>query len=244
MTKVTKRPLPAKRKLPLKTIIGSLLILAALVILTVIFWDPILSLLSNTERVRDFVDEAGVWGALVFIGIQFLQVLIAPIPGQVVGVAAGASFGTWLGTLYALIGSLLGMWTVFVIARRLGRPFVERFIKPDLLDKFDYLTKNRGAVVFFFIILFPVFPDDIICYLVGLSKIPIRTLLIAGMLGRIPGTIGSALIGDGVAGDSIQLAVGVVIVMVLALAIGYWQRLRIEAWARRLASSSIKRDNK
>ena len=133
---------------------------------------------SDHARIKGAVERAGIWGPLVFIAIQFLQIVFAPIPGQVAGVIAGSLFGPWLGTLYSLVGSVLGCFLVFTLSRKLGRPFVERFVDKKHLKKFDRLTKNAGPMVFFLIFLLPGFPDDIICYLAGLSAIPIRTLVI------------------------------------------------------------------
>lgn len=233
--KAPKRHQHLRQKLPVKLLVTIAVVLLIFVVLAIIFWQPLMDLVRSPERLRQLVEQAGVFGPLVFITVQFLQILIAPIPGQVVGVASGALFGIWLGTLYSLIGSVLGMFAVIGISRKLGRPFVERFVDRNTLEKFDYLVSNNGAMVFFLIMLLPVFPDDLICYIAGLSKVKVRTLVLFGALGRLPTTLVSAIIGAGVAGADIPLITGSVGVTVVVFALGYWQRKRLKRWMERFA---------
>lgn len=218
-------------------IAASALLLVAIIVLGIVFWQPLSEWFGDKERVKAFVQDAGVWGPLVFIGIQFLQILIAPIPGQAVGVLAGALFGPVLGTVYSMAGALLGFTTIFIISRQLGRPFVERFVKKEHLEKFDYLTKANGAMVFFIIFLLPAFPDDIICYLAGLSPIPIRTLVLVSFLGRLPGFMVLSFIGSGIADADMRLIIAFVTIFVVIGALAYWQRKRLEEWVRSLGGS-------
>lgn len=215
-------------------LVGSIAVLVIVVSLLIFFWQPLADLFTDKERLKQLVEQAGVYGPLLFIGIQFLQVVVAPIPGQVVGALAGALFGPWLGTLYSMIGAMLGFTLIFVVARRLGRPFVERFVEKKHLEKFDYLTQAKGPLVFFLIFLLPAFPDDIICYLAGLSAIPIRTLVLVSFAGRLPGFLVLALLGSGIAEADGRLIVLIMVALVLVGVVGYWQRERLERWAHSL----------
>jgi uncharacterized membrane protein YdjX (TVP38/TMEM64 family) len=75
---------------------------------------------SSRTRVSVFVSSFGPFAPLVFMGIQFLQVLFAPIPGELTGFIGGFLFGTGAGFIYSTIGLTLGSWVAFLIARRLG----------------------------------------------------------------------------------------------------------------------------
>ncbi len=220
-----------------RAIIWLIIAIAVIALLVIFLWEPIVGLMGSAEQIKQLVERAGIWGPLVFMGIQFLQVLVAPIPGQVAGVLAGALFGPWLGTLYSMLGALVGFTAIFFISRRLGRPFVERFVKPEHLEKFDYLTKTNGAFVFFLIFLLPGFPDDIICYMAGLSKIPIRTLVLVSLAGRLPGYILTGFIGSGMAHSDARLIGSIVAGSLVVLFAGVWQRGRIEKWVKQLTSA-------
>lgn len=218
--------------MPHHVIIWLLVAVAAALIGVVLFWGPMVELAANPEQMKELVKAAGIWGPVVFIGIQFLQVLFAPIPGQVAGVIAGALFGPWLGTLYSILGAFFGFTLIFFLSRKLGRPFVERFVDKKYLHKFDYLIEKAGPMVFFLIFLLPGFPDDIICYIAGLSAIPFRTLVVISIAGRLPGYLITSFIGAGIGAADIKLTLAIVLpVLVLAL-VGVWQRKNIEAWLK------------
>src|SRR5690606_36462243 len=131
--------------------------------LLVYFW-PLLAPFGDEAYVRQTVDEAGAWGPVVFMVIHAIQVIIAPIPGQVIGFVGGYLYGPLWGTIYAVIGSTAGFAVVLALSRKLGRPFVERFVSPQLLTRFDYLIGRAGSITFFLIFLLPGFPDDLIAF--------------------------------------------------------------------------------
>jgi uncharacterized membrane protein YdjX (TVP38/TMEM64 family) len=214
-------------------VIVALAIATALLIVT--YWHPLLRLFHSPHHIRLFIAHTGPWAPVAFIGLQTLQVIVAPIPGQVINFVGGYLFGAWLGTLYATIGALIGSVIVFVLARKLGRPFVERFIDEATMQKFDYVTHKHGAIILFLIFLLPFFPDDLICYLAGLTAMRLRTFVIITTIGRLPVTFALNLAASGLAEDKIQQAVSVVAIMVVLAAVAYWQRRRIDAFVRQLS---------
>lgn len=219
-------------------VVATVLVLMVSVMLVGVYWEPLVRFFSDTGRMRETIQSAGAWGPIVFITIQFLQVLIAPIPGQVAGVLAGMMFGPWLGALYSTLGATLGFVLIFILARKLGRPFITKFVKKEHLEKFDYLTNKAGPLVFFLIFLLSGFPDDIICYIAGLSAIPIRTLVFVSLAGRIPGYVLTSFMGAGIGGGQTWLIITVAVASIAVLAFGYWQRETLEHWVRKLAQRS------
>lgn len=218
--------------------------MAALVVLTIVFWQPLAELFGNPDRARELVAQAGPWGPVVFILMQIGQVLVAPVPGQVTGFVGGFLFGPLLGTVYTTIGAAIGFTLIFALARKLGRPFVEYFVDEKILRKFDYLAESKGTFVLFIIFLLPAFPDDVICYIAGLTNIKIRTLVFISLLGRLPGNALLSLTGAGVAESNMQLVFAIAIFMAVVGAAAYWQRKRIEAWVKRLSAQPAGKGNK
>jgi uncharacterized membrane protein YdjX (TVP38/TMEM64 family) len=103
-------------------------------------------------------------------------------------VAGGFAYGVTLGFFLSTAGLTIGSWIAFELASILGRPFVERFVRLEVLHKFDFLTTNTGAMICFLLFLIPGFPKDYLCYLLGLSRMKLGTFLIVSIIGRIPGT--------------------------------------------------------
>ena len=150
---------------------------------------------GDQERIQEWVAGFGPWGPLVSIALNVAQVLLAPIPGQFVGVMNGYLYGIWLGTLYSMIGLLLGTMLAMTLARRFGRPLVERLVNPEQLARWDRIAGRRGPPFFFLVYLFPSLPDDVVCFLIGLSPLAIPRMVVLATLGRLPGVFVSCWVG-------------------------------------------------
>jgi uncharacterized membrane protein YdjX (TVP38/TMEM64 family) len=182
--------------------IFSILGLAALAAVVVIYWQPLMNytwrlweLLQDKEAFRARIESYGIWAPAVFILFQIFQVLISPIPGELVGAAGGYVFG-WLPCLvYSTIGLSIGSWINFFAARLLGRGLVERMIPPKFLAKISYLMERQGVIASFIFFVIPGFPKDYFCFALGLSPISWRIFLVISSVGRIPGTLMLSLQG-------------------------------------------------
>ncbi|HHW47312.1 MAG TPA: TVP38/TMEM64 family protein [Clostridiaceae bacterium] len=213
----------SKRKLKASQIVIFLIALALLGCILYFAW-PFLAAIGNPEKVREMVVNAGAWGPLVFILLQIIQIFIAPIPGQVVGLAGGYLFGPFWGIVYITIGATMGFTLIFVLARKLGRPFVECIVNPKALQKFDHLTREKGVLVFFLIFLLPAFPDDIISFIAGLTTIRIRTLVLISLAGRLPGYVMLCLAGNGLADKNLNYVAAITVVLVVLFVVAWWKR--------------------
>lgn len=137
----------------------------------------------------------GPWGPLVSIALNVAQVLLAPIPGQFVGLANGYLYGVWLGTLYSMAGLLIGTTLAMVLGRRFGRPLVERLVNPKTLARWDRIADRQGPQFFFLVFLLPLLPDDVACFLIGLSPLSISRMLLLATPARVPGVFVSCWLG-------------------------------------------------
>jgi uncharacterized membrane protein YdjX (TVP38/TMEM64 family) len=148
------------------------------------------------EKLSNFIKSFHPYDAFVFILFQILQVVFAPIPGEVTGLIGGYLYGPVLGTIYSTIGLTLGSWLAFMLARFLGLPFVEKAVNPEILKKYDYVMEHQGAIVSFVLFLIPGFPKDYLCYIMGLSHMKLWTFLIISTVGRLFGTILLSITGS------------------------------------------------
>ena len=151
----------------------------------------------NRDRAafQTWLTSFGAWTPLVSIALNATQVIAAPIPGQVIGLANGYLFGVWWGTLYSLAGVMLGTGIVLILTRRWGRPFVIRFVRGGQFEKLDRLVARRGALFFFLIFLLPFLPDDLTCFAIGLTDLPLGQMMVLITLGRLPGLFVASWIG-------------------------------------------------
>ena len=201
--------------------------LAALAVLIVAAWrlgGPVLELFRDPATIQTWIASFGAWAPLVSIALNAAQVIIAPIPGQVISWANGYLFGVWLGALYNLVGALVGTVIVLILTRRWGRPLVNRLVRDrKQLAQVDRFIARQGRLFFFLIFLLPSMPKDLACYAIGLTDLPLGQMFVLIALGRLPGSIVASWVGANAA--SLSLAQWVALIAgatVLALAYLRW----------------------
>ena len=153
---------------------------------------------ASLDAMREYVDGFGMWAPVVFLIIQVLQVVLAPISGYVTGIIGGLMFGLWYGALLNYIGTIIGHVIAFYLAKKIGRPIVEKIVKRETLEKYDRFWDKGGVFLLFIIYYLPLFPDDEISYIVGASKMRFIPFLMANVLGRTGGALALAYIGSGI----------------------------------------------
>ncbi len=171
------------------------LVLAVLIVPLILWRDQIRAVFMEPPRLIAAVRNVGPWAPLAFIGLYVAQSIAAPIPGQALNFAAGYIFGLIPGILYSWLGLILGTTAALLLARYLGRPLVQRLIAPAALEKMDRLAENRGLVFFFLVFLIPGLPDDIACFVAGLTSLPLLALIAVSAIGRLPSVVASVWLG-------------------------------------------------
>lgn len=194
--------------------------------------DDIEVIYSNSDKLSKFLKSLGPYSPAVFVMFQALQVIAAPFPGELTGVVGGFVYGTSVGFIISTIGLTLGSWVAFELASILGRPFVERFVSRDVLLKFNFLTTNAGVTICFLLFLFPGFPKDYLCYLLGLSRMKLSTFLIVSIVGRLPGTYFLTVQGATIRNQQYHVAAIVALVCGVLLIIAYFYRNKFFDWMK------------
>jgi uncharacterized membrane protein YdjX (TVP38/TMEM64 family) len=143
----------------------------------------------NPKRLRLFIESFGPFAAVVFVLIQALQVVFAPVPGEVTGFVGGFLFGNVVGAVLSTIGLTLGSVVAFQIARIFGLKIVEKVVKKEYIHKFNDFVTHKGLYISYILFLIPGFPKDSLCYLLGLTHIRFLDFFLMTFLGRLPGTV-------------------------------------------------------
>jgi uncharacterized membrane protein YdjX (TVP38/TMEM64 family) len=190
-------------------------------------------LCANKQWIKSVLKAAGPLAPLVFIAIQAVQVVFAPIPGEATGFVGGYLFGVPLGLFYSTLGLTLGSAGAFLIARWLEEHYIKRWIPVEVLQKFDFLMERQGALVAFILFLLPGFPKDYLCFVLGLSRMPFKLFLLICTIGRIPGTLLLTLQGAKVyKGDYYSTLIILGLCLVLVVVLWYW-REPVYNWIKR-----------
>ena len=156
----------------------------------------------SQEGFRDYIRYFGVWGWLVLLFLQFLQVFIALIPGELLESAAGYAFGPFAGTVICYLGVAAASSLVFLLTRRFGVRLVEIFISREKISELRFLNTERKRNALVFLLFFiPGTPKDLLTYFVGLTDMRLGQFLAISLAARIPSvissTFGGHLLGEG-----------------------------------------------
>lgn len=158
---------------------------------------PLIRFAKEPELFRAWVDRQGMWGPLLFMGMVILQIVVAVIPGEPLEIVAGYAFGAVEGTLLCLLGAFIGRVAVFLLVRRFGTRAVEVFFPLDKLQSLAFLQNKRRLTFWvFFLFFLPGTPKDVLCYIVGLTDLPLASWLIISAIAPIPSIVTSTIGGD------------------------------------------------
>lgn len=166
-------------------------------------------LFTNRAAMEQFVKISGIWGPVIFILLQIVQVVVPVIPGAISCVAGVVIFGPWAGLLYNYIGIVVGAAINFYLARRYGQRIVRFFVKECTYNKYaNWLDKGKKFDKFFALaILFPCAPDDVLCMLAGLTKMSWKKFSAVLLLGK-PASIAAYSVAAVYAGGYLGSMVG------------------------------------
>ena len=126
--------------------------------------------MTSIEALREYIESSGIWAVWVFILFQFLQVVILPIPSTVTVMAGVALFGPLKCSLFSFIGIFIGSVLAFGIGRWLGYKVVSWIVGKEDLDKWLKKIKGKDYLILSIMFLLPLFPDDVLCFIAGLSS--------------------------------------------------------------------------
>lgn len=130
----------------------------------------IITKINSIQALRDYIDGFGNWAVFLFILFCFLQVIILPVPGSVAVAAGVALFGPLKCAIYSFIGIGIGSIVAFAIGRWIGYKAVKWIVGKDTLDKWLKNLKGKDYLILSLMFLLPMFPDDVLCFIAGLSS--------------------------------------------------------------------------
>jgi uncharacterized membrane protein YdjX (TVP38/TMEM64 family) len=195
-------------------------------------WD----IFTAPERFRAVIQSFGAWGPVVYVLAEVVQVIVPPIPGSIFPPVASTAFGPEAALALSMSGTTIGSAIVFALARRWGRPLLERLVDPKLIDKYAGVIAARGGLWLFVIMLLPFLPDDAVCAMVGSSAISFRRFLILTTLGRLPTTAFGVYLVSAPLANPTTFWLPIAVLVLLPPVIGFKYRSRLEAWLLRRSS--------
>lgn len=176
---------------------GVLLVACILIGLGVYFKSSgIMDNLTSLKAFKQYINDFGAKADIAFFIIQLVSVIFAPIPSNISSAAGGMIFGLWKSFTISTTAIILGSVLVFLLARKFGKPFAEKFVSPQISNKYGHLLAVKGDILLAIVFLLPFLPDDAICIIAGLSNIKFSKFLTIILFTKPWGILAASAIGS------------------------------------------------
>lgn len=169
----------------LKIIFKLVTIIVTIMILTFIFYGLKLGILRDKMLLVEYIKRYGPIAPLFFICLQAIQVVLPVVPGGASCLAGVLAFGPMLGFIYNYLGLTIGSLIAFYLSKKYGLTIVRKLFKEETIQKYlHYIQNNKFNKIFFWGIFLPGLPDDLLCYIAGLSKMTYKKFIFIILIGK------------------------------------------------------------
>ena len=175
----------------MKKVILALLVVAAIALFFGMGLDQYLTLGALKESQGKFavmLEQSPLQVTLISFVLYVIVVALSFPGATIMGLAMGALFGLWYGTLLVSFASTIGATLAFLTSRYLLRDFVQHRFGDKLKGINEGMAKD-GVLYLFMLRLVPIFPFFLINLLMGLTRIHTRTFYWISQLGMLAGTL-------------------------------------------------------
>ncbi len=191
-----KKSLSLKKKIFRITIVVVLLCALFTLAYFILVWTGAWEYVNSVEKIRQLILSLGFWGRFAFVVIQFLQVTLLPIPATISTLAGVLIYGPLQAALLSLAGILLGSVFAFWLGRVFGRRLVSFMVGEETCEKWtNFLTNAKYS--FFLMMVLPMFPDDVICLVAGLTNMSWTFFVVTNLISRPIGIFLTCYLGSG-----------------------------------------------
>jgi len=219
------------------------------VLLTYIILDKtgVFSTFSDIALIRNFILSTGIWGRFVFVAVQVAQVVFLPVPGVIINLTGVALYGPWQGFLLSFTGTMIGSLIAFSVGKVFGKKLVSWIVGKEDADKYRKLFDKKGRFIFILMLIFPIFPDDMLCMVAGVTTMSYGYFFLAVLLTRPWGLAATCFLGSGqiIPFHGWGIAVWIVLLIILGLAFFFINKYnaKITAYFGKLSARFNKNSN-
>lgn len=171
----------------------------------------------SSDGVRDHLNGLGVAGPVVFVVVSALLTVVL-FPGPLLSGASGLLFGTALGTPLSIAAATLGASLAFSVSRWWAHDAVARLAGPRV-ERLQRVLAGRPFLTVLYARIAPGVPYNLVNYVAGLTRIPLRTFAAATAVGVAPRAFAYTALGGSLDDLSSPAAIAAFVVLVV-MAVG------------------------
>ena len=181
------------------------IILVIIGLIAIIYLLPYVKAITTEEGrllFKDKVKDLGIWGLVILILMQLVQILLVILPGEPLEILAGMCYGGFWGTVFIMLTSSIFSTIIFLLVRKYGKNIIYLFFNKEKVDKLlnSKIFKNPKKIEFVLLLLFliPGTPKDLVVYISGLLPIKTSKFIAISSLARFPSVISGVLAGSNI----------------------------------------------
>ena len=138
-----------KRELNLTKIFKTITIIVTIILIIILIYFIQAGIFEDQTKLINYIKQFGLFGVLLFILLQAIQVIFPVIPGGASCLIGVLSFGPILGFIYNYIGLTLGSILAYLLAKTYGLALIRKLFKPQTIDKYlKYLKTSKFNKIF------------------------------------------------------------------------------------------------
>ena len=153
--------------------------------------------MSDVSSLKEYILSTKEKGVITYIIIQASQVIFLPIPAAVICIVGSLVYGPFLGAIYCTAGILIGSYISYLIGKIFGFRLVSWIVGKDNVYKYSEIIQKRGKVFLCLAFLLPMFPDDILCLIAGITNMAFPSFFWITLITRPIGVICMSDFGSG-----------------------------------------------
>lgn len=173
-------------------ILFAVVIVSYIVIKLTGVWEKI----NSIEKLRAIVESGGMFSFVIFVILQILQTTILQIPAIFVTIAGTLVFGPWTTFFLSFVAVMIGSLIMFWIGRKAGKKFLNWLVGKDEADVW-FKRMSQGKYLYFLMMIFPLFPDDILCVIAGMTNMSFSYFFWTNVIARGLGIACTVFFGSG-----------------------------------------------
>lgn len=178
---------------------------------------------GETDEVRRQLDELGIAGPLLMIGLALIHAVIF-FPAEIVDAAAGFAYGFFPALALTMFGWLLSGLLCFAVGRSVARPLLDRWLGEERFERTEAMIERGGVTLLIAVRLIPILPFSLVSYAAGAARVPTWRFIWTTAVGYLPITALAVYFGTKLEGLQLTdpIVLGTAVGLLALLLAGHW----------------------